>query len=378
MKIGFALLLSAALSTQAAVIYFDLSPPGTSAGVGLSPSNQNPAVTNSTGSGNAISGGIAFDTGSDVLQLAIGYGSAAGFTDLSGAATAMHIHGPAGAGTNAGVLVSLFPYGFPWAKPDRGGVIYGNILIPTNVVSELLAGLTYVNIHTALNPGGEIRGQLIPVVVSNAPPLVACPKDSTVECGTETQVDVAVSDPDGDAFSVVWHFNGLPVKTNMVAASKPPVSTNVTLSGQFPLGTNVVTLVVTDSATNTASCSTIVTVVDTIAPVIAALSASPKTLWPPNHKMVDVKLRATVSDACGPVGWKITQVSSNESVNGKGDGNTSSDWQITGDHTLKLRAERSGKGDGRVYTITVVATDAAGNHSAAKTVPVKVPHSPGF
>jgi hypothetical protein len=206
---------------------------------------------------------------------------------------------------------------------------------------------------------------------------VACPNDSTVECGTESQLAAAVSDPYGDAFSVVWHLNGLPVKTNMVAASQPPVSTNVTLSGEFPLGTNIVTVVVTDSATNTASCSTIVTVVDTIPPVITALSASPNSLWPPNHKMVEVKLRATVSDACGPVVWKITQVRSNESDNGIGDGNTSPDRQITGDHTLRLRAERSGKGGGRAYTITVVATDAAGNRSEPKTVTVTVPHNPG-
>ena len=377
MKKSFVLLLSVALSAQAEIVYFELSPSGKDVAVGLSPHNQNPAVTNSTGSGNAISGGILFDTVSDVLQVAIGYGSAAGFTDLSGAATAMHIHGPAGPGTNANVLVSLVPYSFPATDPAKGGVIYGNVLIPTNVVPDLLAGVTYVNIHTALNPGGEIRGQLIPVAVSNMPPALACPQDSTVECGTETQLAVAASDPDGDSFSVVWYLNGLPVKTNMVTASLPPVTTNLTLSGKFPLGTNVVTVMATDSAKNTASCSTVVTVVDTIPPVITALSASPNTLWPPNHKMVNVKLRATVTDACGPTTWKITNVTSSESLNGKGDGNTSADWQITGDHALKLRAERSGKGGGRVYTITVVATDAAGNKSVPKTVTVAVPHDHG-
>jgi hypothetical protein len=376
-KISLALFISAALSSQAAVVYFDLSPSGTDAAVGLSPSNSVPAVTNSTGSGNAISGGIAFDTDSRVLQLAVGYGSAAGFTDLSGAATAMHIHGPAGPGTNANVLISLVPYNFTAPNPTNGGVIYGNILVPTNVVPNLLAGLTYVNIHTATNPGGEIRGQLIPLVVSNAPPVVTCPKDSTVECGTETQVAVEVSDPEGDALSVVWNLNGLPVHTNLVAVSNPPASTNVTLTGQFPLGTNVVGVVVTDSSKNTAACSTILKVVDTVPPVITALAASPNSLWPPNHKMVDVQIRATPRDACGPVRWKITRVRSSERINGFGDGNSSPDWQITGDHTLKLRAERSGGAGGRVYTITAVATDAAGNVSAPGTVTVNVAHDQG-
>lgn len=377
MKLSFALLLSAALSSQAAVIYFDLSPAGTDAAVGLSPSNEVPAVTNSTGSGNAISGGIAFDSGSGVFQLSVGYGSAAGFTDLTGVPSNMHIHGPAGPGTNAGVLVPLAPYNFAAADPTKGGVIYGNILFPTNAVSNLLAGLTYINIHTATNPGGEIRGQLIPLVVSNAAPVVTCPSDSTVECGAEAQVTVAVSDPDGDALKVVWTLNGIAVQTNLVPASNPPAGTNVTLSGQPPLGTNLLGVVVSDSASNTASCSTVVTVVDTVPPVIRTLAALPNALWPPNHKMVDVQLRASVTDACSSATWKITRVSSNERRNGLGDGNTSPDWQITGDHTLKLRAERSGLGAGRVYTITVVATDAARNASAPKTVTVAVAHSQG-
>src|SRR5690348_4705008 len=123
--------LFAVLSTQAAVVHFDLSPPGTDVAVGLSPSNQVPAVTNSTGSGNTISGGILFNTESNSLEFAIGYGSAAGFTDLSGPAAAMHIHGPATVGQNADVLVSLVPYHFPAADPAKGGVIVGTLTFPT-------------------------------------------------------------------------------------------------------------------------------------------------------------------------------------------------------------------------------------------------------
>jgi hypothetical protein len=74
----------------------------------------------------------------------------------------------------------------------------------------------------------------------------------------------------------------------------------------------------------------------------------------------------------------ITSVQSNEPVNGLGDGDTAPDWQITGNHTVSLRAERSGKGSGRIYTITIQATDAAGNMSTPQTVTVKVPHSSIF
>src|SRR5258708_3667851 len=139
------LLLSTIAFTQAAVVRFDLSPPGTDVGVGLSPSNEPAGITNSTGSGNEISGGISFDTSNSTLTLAIGYGSAAGFTDLTGPATAMHIHGSAGAGTNAPVLIDLSPFHFVAANPANGGVIIGSIVYPSNQIANLFAGLNYVN-----------------------------------------------------------------------------------------------------------------------------------------------------------------------------------------------------------------------------------------
>ena len=63
--------------------------------------------------------------------------------------------------------------------------------------------------------------------------------------------------------------------------------------------------------------------------------------------------------------------------NGQGDGNTSDDWQITGDHTVSVRAERSGMGRGRTYYIKIKATDTFGNESAIRTVTVQVPKSRG-
>ncbi len=375
MKAVCTFVLFAALSTQASLIHFSLSPPGTDHAVGLSPLNEVPQATNSTGSGNAISGGIVFDTASNILHLAVGYGSAAGFANLTGPATAMHIHSPAGPGTNAGVVIPLLAYHFPAANPTNGGVIFGDVPVGTNDVANLLAGLNYLNIHTTEYPGGEIRGQLIPTL--NSPPTVTCPADATVECGTPTEVTVVVSDADGDAMTVVWSVNGVARQTNMVAASSPPAPANVSFVASLPLGTNHVAVHVTDSATNSASCSTIIKVVDTTPPVIEAVAADPSVLWPPNHKWVDVRVMARVTDTCGSTTWKIIGVTSNEPVNGLGDGDTSPDWMITGDHTLKLRAERSGKGNGRIYTISVQAKDESGNLSLIKTVTVKVPKSQG-
>jgi hypothetical protein len=374
MKKMFALLLCTAAVCPAAVIPFGLSPSGTDVAVGLSPSNEVPAVTNSTGSGGPISGGILFNTDTRVLALAIGYGSAAGFTALTGPATSLTISGPAGTNQTAGVLVDLSPLSFATTNPAAGGLIFGSVNYPTNLVTDLLAGRDYVNIGTATNPAGEIRGQLIPL---QTPPTVTCPAPSTVECGTPATVAVQVGDTDGDALRVVWSVNGDSVQTNLVAGGLPPTSASVPLIMVLPLGTNVVAVVVTDSATNAASCSTVVTVVDTIPPVIQSASATPNVLWPPNHNYVNVTLKAVVQDICGPTSWKIISVESNQAVNAKGSGNTSPDWQITGNHTVKLRAERSGNSGDRVYSITLQAKDESGNLSTPKVVTVTVPRSQG-
>jgi hypothetical protein len=76
-----------------------------------------------------------------------------------GAATASHIHGPAGPGTNASVL---FPFsGVPSAT--SGSIPTQTFSITALQVSQLFAGLYYMNVHDNLFPGGEIRGQLLQV-----------------------------------------------------------------------------------------------------------------------------------------------------------------------------------------------------------------------
>ena len=77
------------------------------------------------------------------------------FMGLSGPATAAHFHGPATAGANAGVAV---PIGKDPASP-----VSGSATLTDAQVADLEAGKWYVNVHTAANPSGEIRGQLMPV-----------------------------------------------------------------------------------------------------------------------------------------------------------------------------------------------------------------------
>jgi hypothetical protein len=113
---------------------------------------------------------------------------------------------------------------------------------------------------------------------------------------------------------------------------------------------------------------------DRTPPNLAAMTATPDVLWPPNHQMSDVTINLNATDACGVAFCRIILVTSSEAPNGKGDGNTASDIEITGDLTLKLRAERSGGGNGRVYHVTVQCVDTNGN-TATRTIAISAPRS---
>ena len=141
----------------------------------------------------------------------------------------------------------------------------------------------------------------------------------------------------------------------------------------FPLGTTTVQCTATDTYNQTTTGAFSVTVADRTPPVVTSIVASPSNLWPPNHKMVAVRVTVTAQDAvdAAPVS-RIVTVTSNQPINGPGDGNTAPDWEITGPLTLNLRAERAGGAD-RLYRIEVVTTDFSGN-STTSTVVVSVAH----
>ncbi len=75
------------------------------------------------------------------------------YSDLTGSPSAMHFHGPAAAGEAAGVDLGIDAF------DDAASV--GTAILNTFQESDLLAGLWYLNIHTAANPAGEIRGQVV-------------------------------------------------------------------------------------------------------------------------------------------------------------------------------------------------------------------------
>lgn len=111
---------------------------------------------------------------------------------------------------------------------------------------------------------------------------------------------------------------------------------------------------------------------DTTPPVLG-VSVTPSVLWPANHEMAEIVPTITVTDDQDPSpAVTLISVTSNEGDDVQGDGHTSDDVDVaTG--RIFLRAERSGLGNDRVYTLTWVARDAAGNSSTARAT-VTVPH----
>lgn len=146
----------------------------------------------------------------------------------------------------------------------------------------------------------------------------------------------------------------------------------------FPVGTTTDVCTATTQSNSTTTCSFPITVNDVQGPVIAGASASPSTLWMPNHQMTDVAVSYSTADNCslpGAISCALS-VASNEPVDGEDDGNTSPDWIVVDSHNVKLRAERSGVGTGRIYTVTITCTDQAGR-SSSQAVTVNVPLSQG-
>ena len=108
----------------------------------LKGSNEVPPNT-SSGSGKAEA---TFDTDSKVLTYAVTY------SGLTGPAVGAHFHGPSEPGKNAGIVL-------PFKTPQSP--IEGTATLSDAQIGDLLAGKWYANIHTAANPGGELRGNLV-------------------------------------------------------------------------------------------------------------------------------------------------------------------------------------------------------------------------
>jgi hypothetical protein len=251
---------------------------------------------------------------------------------------------------------------YHWSAP--GGVTFNNPNSPTPI-GQFPIGTRVVTL--TVSDGISQRSDTVSITVQDTtPPVISCPIDIVVECTGDLGIDA--SDPQLAPF-----FGGVSAVDTCDAS--PSITSDA--PAFFPLGTTLVTFTATDAHGNSSSCSRNVTVVDTKAPEIT-VTLTPTVLWPPTHKMFLVDATVTVTDECDPnPTFVLTSITSNEPDNGLGDGDHPNDIQAadfgTPDTSFLLRAERSGLGSGRIYTIIYTASDSSGNTASASAT-VQVPH----
>jgi hypothetical protein len=207
-------------------------------------------------------------------------------------------------------------------------------------------------------PAGASKAGAAWLIVNDRAPVAVCRpvmRSADASCQATVSpldVDDGSYDPDGDMLTY---------------SLDPP--------GPFTLGMTVVTLTVYDGRGASSSCTAAVTVVDDTPPAITGARPSRATLWPPNHKMIPVRVDYDVEDNCdatAAISCAIS-VASSEPEDATGDGRTAPDSRVLDPRHVRLRAERRGDGDGRTYTIEVSCSDASANVSKA-SVAVAVPH----
>ena len=227
--------------------------------------------------------------------------------------------------------------------------------------STFPVGITTVTIRST-ETGAECSFTI--TVIDNVNPVITtCPSNKTVNTNTGVCYATAASVNAGVASA---SDNCNPVGVTGVR------SDGLSLGANYSVGVTTIKWTATDPSNNTATCTQTITVVDNVPPTITGESASVVVLSPSNHTMRDVTISYTATDNCAVT--SIITVTSNEPINGVGDGDTDPDWIVTDNHHVILRAERSANGTGRIYTITITATDPSAN-TITKIVEVRVPHN---
>ena len=268
-------------------------------------------------------------------------------------------------------------------------LVNGQAAVPGVVVTQSPAAGTVLNSSgevtitlTATDAAGNTGTcSLIVSVKDVTAPLITALDNSIVNGGAKlfatdsaactftagTQLDITALDGcDASlAFTYTLTYKG---------TTSAPVTATSLQGVVFQPGATLVSWTVTDDAGNASTFTYTVTVADEEAPLITSAAANPAELWPPNFQLKDVTVDYEATDNCGPVTTSLT-VTSNEPVTGTGYYNNAPDWVIVDNHHVKLRAERGVFGDGRIYTITITATDTAGN-SSTQNVQVTVPRLP--
>jgi PKD domain len=190
----------------------------------------------------------------------------------------------------------------------------------------------------------------------NHPPVAQAGEPQTVNEGSVVRLNGAASgDPDSDPLSYRWtQVSGPTVALSDPNSPAPTFAAPPVTSGGVTLGFE---LVVDDGLASSEPAPAAVTVLNiNDPPSCGTARADSNRLWPPDHKLVPVKILGVTDPNNEQVTITVAGVTSDEPVKGLGDGDTSPDAVGQGASVL-LRAERAGRGNGRVYRVYFTATD---------------------
>ena len=202
--------------------------------------------------------------------------------------------------------------------------------------------------------GTTSTDELMVTVGDRIAPVLACPAN----------VEITSRDP--------LARSRVPLRTPTAADQCGVASLTNDAPEVFPLGTTTVTWAASDAARNLTTCAQTVTVVAPDAPSIS-LSLARDRLWAPAHTFGDVGLTAVASDPSGaPLTLRVRVWADEPAEDRTGDGNHEPDGEVV-DGRLRLRHERKGDGDGRVYLIVGTVTNELGVTSHSCTAAI-VPH----
>jgi hypothetical protein len=232
---------------------------------------------------------------------------------------------------------------------------------------------------TDLCGGSTTADKTVRVVnIPHAPTAIAQGPAQANEGGDNVTLDGSGSyDPDFDPLTYVWTQIAGPAVTLVYSPGDTdhvmPMFVTPWVSADTQLKFK---LTVSDPYGGTSDAYVTVTVVNWHTPPnVANARADVSVLWPPDHKMLPVQILGVVKPSDDKI--TITGVTQDEPTNGLGDGDTAIDAIIhhyaDKDDTVDLRAERSGRGDGRVYRVSFDVVDP--EQTAHGSVNVTVPKS---
>jgi hypothetical protein len=239
---------------------------------------------------------------------------------------------------------------------------------------------------TALGSDAGGAGQVENCIDVTVAEISLAPATATNELGTPGQTHTVTATLSAGSTLMV---SGVPIDFSIISGPNMGMTgtgttdsngqatfTYTATQGIAGLGTDKIQACFTDDL-NVKTCADAEKIWQDTTPPVVTVSVTPEILWPPNHKYRNVVVTLVAKDAVDPNPTvELVSAVSSEPDNGLGDGDMNNDIVTQGLYDFKMRAERSGLGDGRTYTITYKVTDFSGNSTIA-TVTVFVPHDMG-